>query len=141
MRLVDTNVLLYAVHVEAEHHAVALNWLDRSLSDNETVLLPWMCLIAFIRLSTHPSVYERPQSVAESLEIVEAWLGLPNVVTDQPDDHHAHRIGDILEVVGGRGNLVNGAHLAALASQYDATVISYDNDFSRFPGIRWERPR
>lgn len=140
MKLVDTNVLLYAVHEEAEHHSVALNWLDRSLSGNETVLVPWLCLIAFIRLSTHPSVYERPQSVADSIEIVEAWLDLPNVVTDQPDAHHARRIGDILQIAGGRGNLVNDAHLAALALQYDATVISYDNDFNRFPGIRWERP-
>jgi toxin-antitoxin system PIN domain toxin len=140
MKLVDANVLLYAVHEEAEHHPVALTWLDRSLSGNETVLLPWMCLIAFIRLSTHPAVYERPQTVADSLEIVEAWLGLSNVVTDQPDGHHARRIGDVLQAAGGRGNLVNDAHLAALAMQYDATVISYDEDFSRFPGVRWERP-
>jgi len=141
MKLVDTNVLLYAVHVEAKHHSVALNWLDRTLSANETVLLTWACLIAFIRLSTHPSVYERPQSVAESLEIVEAWLVQPHVVADRPDDHLARRLGDILAAADGRGNLVNDAHLAALASQYDATVISYDNDFSRFSGIRWERPR
>jgi predicted nucleic acid-binding protein len=31
-------------------------------------------------------------------------------------------------------------HLAALALQDDATVVSYDNDFSRFPGVRWQRP-
>ena len=41
---------------------------------------------------------------------------------------------------GAGGNLVSDAHLAALAMQYDATVISYDNDFSRFPGVRWQRP-
>ncbi len=141
MKLVDTNVLLYAVHEEAEHHGVALNWLDRSLSGGEAVMLPWMCLIAFIRLSTDPSIYERPQSVADSLEIVQAWLGLPSVVTDQPDAHHAGRIGGFLTAAEGRGNLVNDAHLAALAVQYDATLISYDSDFGKFSGVRWERPR
>ena len=46
----------------------------------------------------------------------------------------------MLRATGRGGNLVNDAHLAALALQYDATVISYDNDFGRFPGVRWERP-
>ena len=41
---------------------------------------------------------------------------------------------------GTGGDLVSDAHLAALAMQYDATVISYVNDFSRFPGVRWQRP-
>ncbi len=38
------------------------------------------------------------------------------------------------------GNLTDDAHLAALALDHKATVVSFDSDFSRFPGIRWERP-
>lgn len=38
------------------------------------------------------------------------------------------------------GNLVDDAHLAALARQYDAVVLTHDSDFGRFPGVRWEAP-
>jgi uncharacterized protein len=140
MKLVDANVLLYAVHEEAKHHRTALAWLDRTLSSSETVLLPWLCLIAFVRLSTHPSIYQNPASVAGALENVEAWLDLSSVVTDHADADHGRRLGNLLHAAGGRGDLVNDAHLAALAVQYDATVVSYDSDFGRFPTVRWERP-
>lgn len=32
------------------------------------------------------------------------------------------------------------AHLAALALSHDATVVTWDSDFGRFSGVRWERP-
>jgi uncharacterized protein len=42
--------------------------------------------------------------------------------------------------VGTGGNLVNDAHLAALAVEHRAGIVSYDNDFSRFDGVSWETP-
>jgi len=38
------------------------------------------------------------------------------------------------------GNLVNDAHLGALALEYGGTVHSADTDFARFPNIRWVNP-
>lgn len=38
------------------------------------------------------------------------------------------------------GNLVNGAHVAALSIEHRAAIVSYDNDFARFPGVPWEMP-
>jgi uncharacterized protein len=35
---------------------------------------------------------------------------------------------------------VNDAHLAALSIEHRGTVVSYDNDFSRFPGVDWKTP-
>lgn len=140
MKLVDANVLLYAVHDEAEHHGEAVHWLDAVLSSAETVILPWVSLLGFLRISTHPAAYERPQAVAEAFEVIDAWLGRPTVVTGEADRGHPRRLHDLLAATGRGGNLVNDAHLAALALQYDATVVTYDNDFGRFPGVRWQRP-
>lgn len=141
MKLVDVNVLLYAVHEEAVLHRPARSWLDFTLSSSETVLMPWISLLAFIRLSTHPSAYSEPLSVAQAAENVEDWLGVPNVRIPEPDGAHLPRVRSLLEATGTGGNLVNDAHLAALALQYGATVASYDNDFGRFPNVRWERPQ
>lgn len=140
MKLVDTNVLLYAVHEEARFHSEARTWLDATLSSGEGVVLPWVSLLGFVRLSTKAGIYPHPQSAEEAFEVVDAWLTVPSVVTGEPDESHARRIRDLLVATSVGGNLVTDAHLAALALQYDATVVSYDNDFSRFPGVRWERP-
>jgi hypothetical protein len=37
------------------------------------------------------------------------------------------------------GNLGNDAHLAALAIEHGATLVSFDRDFERFAGLRFER--
>jgi uncharacterized protein len=141
MKLVDANVLIYAVDPAAAHHRRSKAWLDSALSRSETVLMPWVSLLAFVRLTTHPRVFEHPLAPDTALTVVDEWTARPNVVTPEPDAHHARRIRDLLDAVGGRGgNLVNDAHLAALALQWDATVVTFDSDFGRFPGVRWESP-
>lgn len=37
------------------------------------------------------------------------------------------------------GQHPDGAHLAALAVEHRAGIVSYDADFGRF-GVRWDRP-
>lgn len=140
MKLVDANVLLYAVDASAEHHFAARRWLDATLSSSESVALPWLSLLAFLRLSTHPSIYPHPLTIDQALNVVEAWTALPNVVSAEPDRRHSRRLRELLDATGRAGNLVNDAHLAALALQYGAEVGTFDNDFGRFPGVRWIRP-
>jgi hypothetical protein len=40
---------------------------------------------------------------------------------------------------GMAGNLSSDAHLAALAIEHGATLVSFDRDFERFAGLRFER--
>lgn len=140
MKLVDANVLLYAVDTSAKHHHVAKRWLDRALSGSETVLLPWVCTLAFVRISTHPAIYERPLDVERALDVVAAWLSCPGAVAGEPGLRHVDALREMLEATGAGGNLVNDAHLAAIARERGATVVSFDNDFERFPGVAWQRP-
>ncbi|MGI8946437.1 MAG: TA system VapC family ribonuclease toxin [Ornithinimicrobium sp.] len=140
MKVVDANVLLYAVDRGAEHHQVSKTWLDRALAGHEAVLLPWLSLLAFLRLSTHPAVHDQPLTVDQALDIVEVWVGAPAAITSEPDSAHTGRLRTLLGATGHGGNLVNDAHLAALAVQHRATVVTFDSDFGRFPGVQWERP-
>ncbi|PWJ55828.1 hypothetical protein SAMN06264364_102194 [Quadrisphaera granulorum] len=140
MKLVDANVLLYAVNPAAEHHRAARQWLDED-SATQTVLLPWLSLVAFLRISTHRRLFNVPLSVEAATSVVEGWVGRANTVTPEPDSRHVHRMHELLTAAGSRGgNLVNDAHLAALALQWGATVVTFDRDFGRFPGVRWEIP-
>lgn len=141
MKLVDTNVLVYAVAQDAPHHERSRAWLVASLNGAETVLLPWLSLIGFVRIVTNPRINGSPLSIDRALGIVASWLTLPPVITPEPDLRHPQRLLELLSAAGGSGgNLVNDAHLAALAVQHGATVVTFDNDFGRFPGVRWESP-
>lgn len=140
MKLVDANVLIYAVNASSRQHVASRTWVDRALSGGETVAIPWICLVAFLRLTTKPGLSERPLSVSQATDVTDAWISRPNVITPEPGIGHLRRLGDALEATGTGGNLVNDAHLAALSIQLRATVVTFDNDFGRFPEVRWMRP-
>jgi predicted nucleic acid-binding protein len=53
---------------------------------------------------------------------------------------HTAVVRELLGPLGSAGNLVNDAHLAALAIEHGAEVCSCDADFSRFAGLRWTDP-
>ena len=46
----------------------------------------------------------------------------------------------LLRPTGTAGNLTTDAHLAALAIEHGADIVSYDRDFARFPGVRHRLP-
>jgi toxin-antitoxin system PIN domain toxin len=141
VKLVDTNVLVYAVAEDSPHHDRARRWLTDALNGVETVLVPWVSLIGFVRIVSNPRINATPLPADQALGIVDAWLARENVITPEPDRRHASRMREFLEAAGSAGgNLVNDAHLAALALQCGATVVTFDNDFGRFPGVTWEMP-
>ena len=140
MNVVDANVLLYAVNTSAEHHEQSRSWLDGQLSGRSTTGFAWIALLAFIRLSTKPGLFPSPLSVDGALDRVDAWLAQPTSVVLEPSASHGQAVRSLLAPLGAGGNLANDAHLAALALQHKATVVTYDSDFGRFPGIAWRLP-
>ena len=75
-----------------------------------------------------------------ALEFVDEWLTLPAVEIVLPGDRHWPVFRNLLKAAGTAGNLTSDAHLAALAIERGATVFSADNDFGRFPGLRYVNP-
>ena len=75
-----------------------------------------------------------------ALDKVDTWLSLDQTRLVQETDDHWHILQDLLAETGPAGNLTTDAHLAALAISHGATLVSFDNDFSRFPGLRWKSP-
>lgn len=142
MKLVDANVLLYAVNRDAERHVTSRAWLDGALSGDATVAFSWIALLAFVRLSTKPGLFPNPLSVDGALDRVHAWTSAGPAVIVEPTPDHVTVLRRLLSGtgLGIGGNIVNDAHLAALAIEHRCTVVSFDNDFSRFEGLNWEQP-
>lgn len=140
MNLVDANVLLYAVNTDARHHERSRRWLDGALSGEDTVAFAWIALLAFVRLTTKPGLFPSPLTVGEAMDRVEAWLGAAPSVIVEPTPDHARVVRSLLLQLGTGGNLTNDAHLAALAIEHRCGIVSFDSDFARFPGLRWQPP-
>jgi uncharacterized protein len=140
VKLPDVNLLLYAFDATARRHDRARRWLEEQLSGTETVALTWVVLLAFVRVSTNPRVFEKPLPASDAFDIVDGWLAQPCTTIVDPTDRHLAFLQDLLEPLGTAGNLTTDAHLAALAIEHGAELCSSDADFARFPGLRWTDP-
>lgn len=133
-------MLLYAVNDDAAVHAPARRWLDGALNGERAVGFAWIALLAFLRPSTAPGCSPRPLGVARATETVDLWLAQPPSVVRNPTPRHPSLLRGLLDGLGSGGNLVDDAHLAALAVEHGAEIVSFDADFARFPGVRWTSP-
>ena len=140
MLIVDANVLLHAVNQRSREHDAAASWLNTALDDAEPVAFPWTVTLAFLRLSTHPAIFPRPLAPEQAADVVERWLGSPAALAIEPTRRHLALLRGLLQRAGTAGNLVSDAHLAALALEHGATVVSFDRDFARFEGVPLRRP-
>jgi uncharacterized protein len=140
MILPDVNTLLYAINRSSDQHVVALRAMREGFGGPRGVAFAWTALLAFLRLSTRRGIFPRPLSVEDALRGIEHWLGHPRAQVVHPGEQHAAILGRLLKSAGTAGNLTTDAHLAALAIEHGATVISFDRDFARFEGVQWMLP-
>lgn len=140
MVIVDANVLLYAADSASAHHERSRSWLDAALAGSEAVGFAWVALLAFIRIATNASILPNAMTADEATGQVEAWLGAPGAAVVHPTARHAALLRGLLRDAGTAGNLTTDAHLATLAIEHGADIVSYDRDFARFAGVRHRLP-
>jgi len=138
--LVDANLLLYAYHLRSPVHERARAWLESTLSGPTPVRLAWTTILAFLRITTSPRIFERPLSMNEAEAAVSGWLVLPLVAILEPGERYWGILRELLRTEQVSGALVMDAALAALAIEHGATLCTTDRDFSRFRGLRIEDP-
>jgi uncharacterized protein len=140
VKIVDLNVLLYAVNSDAAPHERVRVWWEAAVNGEETIGLPWVVLLGFLRLTTNPRVFPRPLAPDAAAAKVDRWLAEDNVRIISEKDNHWESLKMLIHHSGTAGNLTTDAHLAALALTHDAVLVSCDTDFTRFKGLRWENP-
>jgi toxin-antitoxin system PIN domain toxin len=140
MKVVDLNVLLYAVNRDAKQHSAALRWWEAAINGDEPVGLPWVVLLGFLRIATNTAIFPRALDADAAIAKVDSWLALAATRMVREKDEHWDVLRSLLADSGAAGNLTTDAHLAALTITHGAVLVSFDGDFARFKGLRWENP-
>ena len=133
----DLNILLHAANSQSTHHEICHTWLEKAVNEaRETIGLPLVVRLGFIRLTTSARVFEKPMELAEAFEWLDGLIARQNVRFLEPGSAHQAILRHLLLAIGTGGNLVTDAHIAALALEHDASIVTGDRDFQRFPGLR-----
>ena len=133
-------MLVYAFHAGSPDHARYRGWLDAVVSSDEPYGLSDLVLSGFVRVATHPRVFDPQAPTERALAFADALRSQPNAVIVAPGVRHWEIFGRLCLAAGAKGNLVPDAYLAALAIESGSEWITTDRDFSRFPGLRWRHP-
>jgi predicted nucleic acid-binding protein len=97
---VDTNVLIYAHREEMPYHSQALAWLRHLAEGQEPWVIPVFCLGEFIRVVTHPRVFDPPTPLETALDALDQLLASPTCRVLNPGPHYPRLLRQ--NVIGGR---------------------------------------
>jgi toxin-antitoxin system PIN domain toxin len=140
LTIIDANLLLYAYNADAPQQPAAAHWLAGLVDSGEPIGLPWVTIWAFVRISTNPRIWADPLSATQAFAIVKEWIAQPAVILLQAGARHAELLERMVGEYAATGPLVTDAVLAALAMENGALLASTDQDFRRFPTVRWVNP-
>ena len=140
MKIVDINLLIYAINEDTPLHSKAKKWLEDCLSSDEPFGFAWIVISGFLRIITNGRIMPTPLPPEAAIETVEDWLQQPPSLTIVPSYQHWSIYKELLVPLGTAANLTSDAHLAALAIEHGLTLCSTDGDFARFSDLKWENP-
>jgi hypothetical protein len=89
--------------------------------------------MSYLRIATHPAIFNRPLAPEEAARNVEALLAVAHCRVISEEEGFWDRYREVTQDLPTRGNHVPDAHLAALLSQHGVvTLYTHDRDFRRF---------
>jgi uncharacterized protein len=137
----DTNILIYARREELPQHRKARAVLRRLAEGDAPWAIPWPCIYEFLRVVTHPRVFDPPTPLDRALEDLESLFDSPSLVLLGEGPGHAGHMRLAVTGSRARGNAVHDAHIVALCIEHDVReILTADRDLARFPGIVARNP-
>jgi uncharacterized protein len=136
--LPDANIFINALNQSASDHAACRRWLDQATAASRQILVNDLTECAFLRICTFPRLAISTTDL--TLAFHKALLEYPQTLRCSPGHRHHPIFSDFITGLGLSGNDINDAWLAALAIEHNATLVSLDQGFSRFPGLAWLNP-
>ena len=140
MILPDVNVLVYAFRQDVHHHEACRRWLVQVVSGEARFGVSPLALAAVVRITTNLRSFREPSTTDEAFRFCENLLGQPHCQIVEPGERHWGIFRRLCTQTDTRGPRVTDAWFAALAIEWGCEWITFDRDFARFPGLKWQVP-
>lgn len=129
----DVNVVVAAARPDHLHHAQARAWwldtLQRATAERPIYLLPEV-VSGFLRIVTHPKIFDTPSVIDAATEHIDALLALSNVsLLEMPPRWSNFKQLCINKLLS--GNSIPDAWIAATVTQHSEHLVTFDKDFKK----------
>lgn len=139
--LADVNVLVYAFDMSAKHHGICSEWFGATLGGGDQFALVDTVLAGFVRIVTHPKIFEDPAPTADAIAFVDAVIDAPASGWVSSTRAVWRRFSAIAASDSAvHGVMAPDAYLAAVALTHGARFATADRGFARFEGVKWFDP-
>jgi len=136
----DVNVLVHAFRPDADRHDEFRSWLEQEVASPEVFGVSELVLSGFMRVVTHPTIFNPPSDLADCLVAAGQLRDHPNCVALRPGPRHWGIFSGLCSATNSVGNAIPDAYHAALAIEHGCEFMTTDSGFGRFPGLRWGHP-
>ncbi|WP_374692543.1 type II toxin-antitoxin system VapC family toxin [Accumulibacter sp.] len=140
MIALDVNVLVYAHREDVRDHPAYRDWLESVINSSTAYGFSELVLSGFIRVVTHPRVFEMPSSLETAIAFAEQVRTPEHAVRLAPGGNHWRLFLQCARSIAAQGNDIPDAYHAALALEWDCEWITTDKGFRRFKGLRMRHP-
>jgi toxin-antitoxin system PIN domain toxin len=136
MIAIDTNILVYAHREELPLHRKAKARLVELAEGIEPWGLPVFCVGEFLRVVTHPRVFDPPSTIRQGVEAIGNLLESPSCVILNPAASFWTILAETARGADAKGNILYDAQIVAVCREHGVVdILSEDRDFCRFEGI------
>ena len=136
MIAVDTNILVYAHREELPLHRKALARLVELAESPFPWGLPVFCIAEFLRVVTHPKLFDPPSAIEDGLAAIAGLVKSPSLALLNPGAMYWNILEEIIRQSRVKGNLLYDAQIVAVCRENGVNdILSEDRDFSRFTGV------
>ena len=132
----DVNILVYAHRQDVEYHKDYRQWLESVMNSNVDYGFSSLVLSGFLRVVTHPKIFENPSPLEAAIKFVKQIQGHSNAVEIVPKDRHWFIFEGLIKSTNARGNLIPDAYHAALAIESGCQWVTTDKGFKKFNGLK-----
>ncbi len=140
MILADVNALVYAHRKDLSQHEKFSTWLNEEMESGRGYGVCDASLTGFLRVVTNGRIFSDPTPFPVALRFVEVLRDHAAAIHVNPGTRHWQLFTDLCAAIGARGNDIPDAYLAALAIESGSELVTADQGFGRFPGLRWSSP-
>ncbi|MCK4842178.1 MAG: type II toxin-antitoxin system VapC family toxin [Methylococcales bacterium] len=140
MYLMDVNIFVYAHREDVADHSLYREWLEFVLNSDDFYGVSELVLSGFLRVVTHPKVFNKPTPIADAVTFIRQVKEKSNAIVVSPKERHWSIFENLVTSTQARGNLIPDAYHAALAIEAGCEWVTTDKGFKRFKRLTVKHP-